>query len=217
MSWGSWILLAVSVTSGLAGLSALARTRWFSRLPLAGWGLVRALVAFADRNARRLAWCNAALGVALGIYTGILLSAFAARPLWNSAVLGPLFLVSGLSTGAALVALLARDEREHDTLVRLDVGLILAEGALLGLWLIGLVSGGRAAREAAGLILGGPYTAAFWTLVVLVGLALPAFLEWMTLRRGWKGRMVAPALVLLGGLALRFVLVDAGQLAGMGG
>ena len=35
-------------------------------------------------------------GLALGIYTGILLSAMVARPLWNSAVLGPLFLFSGL-------------------------------------------------------------------------------------------------------------------------
>jgi protein NrfD len=41
------------------------------------------------------------LTVILGIYTGILLSAFNARPLWNNAILGPLFFVSGLSTAAA--------------------------------------------------------------------------------------------------------------------
>ena len=39
-------------------------------------------------------------GIALGIYTGILLSAMVARPLWNSAILGPLFLFSGLSAAA---------------------------------------------------------------------------------------------------------------------
>ena len=43
----------------------------------------------------------------LGVYTAILLSAFSARPFWNTGVLAPLFLVSGLSTAAALVALLA--------------------------------------------------------------------------------------------------------------
>jgi formate-dependent nitrite reductase membrane component NrfD len=48
------------------------------------------------------------LGVALGIYTGILLNTMVARPLWNSAILGPLFLVSGLSAGAAVMHIAAR-------------------------------------------------------------------------------------------------------------
>jgi protein NrfD len=47
------------------------------------------------------------LGVALGIYTGILLNTMVARPLWNSAILGPLFLVSGLSAGAAVMHIAA--------------------------------------------------------------------------------------------------------------
>ena len=54
---------------------------------------------------RALAWANIVLGVALGIYTGILLNTMVARPLWNSAILGPLFLFSGLSAGAAMVHL----------------------------------------------------------------------------------------------------------------
>jgi hypothetical protein len=47
------------------------------------------------------------LGVGLGIYTGILLNTMVARPLWNSAILGPLFLVSGLSAGAAVMHMAA--------------------------------------------------------------------------------------------------------------
>ena len=43
------------------------------------------------------------LGVGIGIYTGILLNTMVARPLWNSAILGPLFLFSGLSAGAAMM------------------------------------------------------------------------------------------------------------------
>ena len=41
------------------------------------------------------------------IYTGILLNTMVARPLWNSAILGPLFLVSGLSAGAAVMHITA--------------------------------------------------------------------------------------------------------------
>ena len=33
------------------------------------------------------------LGVGLGVYTAILLSAFSARPFWNTSILGPLFLL----------------------------------------------------------------------------------------------------------------------------
>jgi hypothetical protein len=47
---------------------------------------------------------NMIVGVALGLYTGILLSALPARPLWNTALLAPLFLFSGLSTAAAAAA-----------------------------------------------------------------------------------------------------------------
>ena len=46
---------------------------------------------------------NMLVGIALGIYTGILLGTLGARPLWNSALLGPLFLFSGLSTAAAVL------------------------------------------------------------------------------------------------------------------
>src|SRR5512145_3420010 len=105
MSWGSWVLLVVY---GVLLVSALIRLHeawpWLgARVPL----LERASVAILARPAlvSTLAWANIVLGVALGIYTGILLDTMVARPLWNSAILGPLFLVSGLSAGAALLHL----------------------------------------------------------------------------------------------------------------
>jgi protein NrfD len=211
MSWGSWILLVVFGTSGLVGLAAYVKSSW----PLSGFfrglPLVKTLEGIADRHARGLAIANAILGVSLGIYTGILLSNFAARPFWNSGLLGVLFLVSGVSTGAAFSALLSRDEGERHTLLRFDLVLLMSELVVLGLWIVSMLSGGEAARASSELILGGPYSAAFWTLVVVVGLALPIGLELMSLRGRWRATLVAPALVLIGGLSLRFVMVYAGQ------
>ena len=69
---------------------------------------------------RVIAVANMVLGVVLGIYTGILLSALGARPLWNSAILGPLFLVSGLSSAAAFVHLVARHAEEREMLAKSD-------------------------------------------------------------------------------------------------
>lgn len=211
MSWGSWILLVVFATSGLSGLAAYLRSSWPLVERVRQLPLVPALAQFADKHERLIAKCNGVLGISLGIYTGILLSNFAARPLWNSGLLGPLFLVSGLSTGAALGAILSRDHAEREQLVRLDVILISVEAVILGLWILGLVSGGEASRAASGLILGGPYAAVFWTLVVAVGLAAPLLLEVMALKGRWRETLVAPAMVLIGGLSLRFVLVYAGQ------
>ena len=211
MSWGSWILLVVFATSGLVGLSALLKSKWAGVESLRQLPMVNVLERFADRHAILLAKVNGVLGVALGIYTGILLSAFAARPLWNSAILGLIFLISGLSTGAALGALLSRDHRERERLVRFDVILIGVEIVLLALWIVGLSTSGEGARNAAEMILSGPYAAAFWTLVVVVGLAAPLLIETMALKGRWRETIVAPALVLVGGLSLRFILVYAGQ------
>jgi formate-dependent nitrite reductase membrane component NrfD len=215
MSWGAWILLLIYPAGVLFALAQLptdvaetlaARFRLLARLPqLAAWA-----------RARRgpLALFSAGSGVALGVYTGVLLGALGARPLWNSAVLGPLFLVSGLSTGAAFMLLYRLADGERRLLGRTDMVLLLAELALVGLWLIGLATGPAASREAARLVLGGPYTAAFWTMVVTVGLLVPLIAEWLEQRHGVVPGRAAALLVLIGGFALRWIIVAAGQHSG---
>ena len=103
----------------------------------------------------RLGTANIAVGVAPGIYTGILLSSLGARPLWASAALGPLFLVSGLSTGAAFAHMVARDPAEQSTLLRADNAFLMVELALIALFLIGLLTAGAVHSNAAALLLGG--------------------------------------------------------------
>jgi formate-dependent nitrite reductase membrane component NrfD len=215
MSWGSWILLAIypaSILLAWAGTPEELREKWLARIPLRTH--VAALGKWALENARMLAVLNVMFGALLGIYTGVLLGTMAARPLWNSAILGPLFLVSGMSTGAAFILLYKLADSERALLSRVDMGLILVEIALIAIWLIGLASGGAAAREAVALFFGGPYTAAFWTLVVALGLVTPFVGELIELRHEIvPGRMTA-ALVLVGGFALRWIVVYAGQHAG---
>jgi formate-dependent nitrite reductase membrane component NrfD len=213
MSWGAWILVLVYPVSLLAALGGLAdgeAEALASRLGGAG-RLVRRARAFAVTHAPRVRAANAAAGVGLGVYTGILLSTLGARALWGSALLGPIFLVSGLSTGAAFLLLFRLADGERRLLVRLDLAAIGAELVLLALFLVGLATGGAASRAAADLLLGGRFTAEFWTLVVVVGLAIPALLELLEHRLHLRFTLAAPALVLVGGLALRFVLVAAGQ------
>jgi len=215
MSWGSWILLAVyPVSIGLAWHLTPGdlrdRVRGWLREP--AW-LDRVETWIAERE-RGFAFASVLLGAALGIYTGVLLGTLAARPLWNSAILGPLFLVSGISTGAAFMLLHRLEAAERHLLARADLWLIGIELFLIAIWLVSLLSGGAAAQAAAHTLLGGPYTAAFWTLVVAVGLVTPFIAEWVEMRRGEVPGRFAAGLVLLGGLALRWVIVYAGQYAG---
>jgi protein NrfD len=213
MSWGAWILAAVY----LALLGAL-----LLRLP----GFLRrrfpALAALSDglraraRVVRGIAAANLVLGGLLGIYTGILLSTLGARPLWNSAALGPLFLASGLSSAAALAHLASGDRSETEWLARADHRFLQAELVLLALMLIGLLTATQVHIRAAGLLLGGPFTAMFWVGVVGLGIALPLLLQSLAAGRRIRPTPVVPLLVLGGGLLLRFVIVHAGQLSRWG-
>jgi formate-dependent nitrite reductase membrane component NrfD len=145
------------------------------------------------------------------VYTGILLSTLGARALWSSALLGPLFLVSGLSTGAALMLLFPIDPEEHHLLAGWDRLAIALEVVVLTLVLVGLATSGADGRAAAGLILGGPFTAPFWALVVAAGLVVPFLLATLEAKLRLRATVAAPVLVLVGGLALRWILVVAGQ------
>jgi formate-dependent nitrite reductase membrane component NrfD len=198
MSWGAWILILVYPPVTL---------QYLDRVPLS-----TPVLDWCERNRHRIAAAAIPTGVALGIYTGILLSAFSARPFWNSGLLGPLFLVSGLSTAAALVALSSRQKSEKALFTHIDVVLIVVELALVGLFLINLASGSGVQIEALRSITGGDYTLVFWVLFVGVGLLIPLLLELLEQRGFLKSlALVAPVLVLLGGYVLRQVMIDVGQ------
>jgi protein NrfD len=208
MSWGAWILLLV--------YPVLAAS-WTVRPP----DLLADAVPAVDRAGRwirsrpgvvgALGAANVGLGVALGIYTGILLSSLGARPLWSSGLLGLLFLASGVSAAAAFAHMAARSPVERRLLVRFDIMALAAELGLVSLFLFGLLSGSAAQIGAARLLVGGPYTAPFWVLVVGIGIIVPFLLQTLAIGHRIRHTAVVPVLVLVGSLALRFVFVYAGQ------
>jgi formate-dependent nitrite reductase membrane component NrfD len=208
MSWGAWILLLVYP---VLIASALVRPPAIVLALAPGLAAASRRLAGSRRALRVIGGAGMAGGVALGIYTGILLSALGARPLWASSLLGPLFLVSGLSSGAAFAHMAARDREESEALARADNAFLTAELALVALYLIGLSTAGEAQADAAGLLLGGPYTAVFWVLVVGLGILAPLLVQSLAVAHRIRHTPVAPALVLLGGLLLRIVIVYAGQ------
>ena len=147
----------------------------------------------------------------LGIYTGILFSAFNARPLWNTSILGPLFLASGLSAGAAVVIWMSKNHAERKRFAQLDLMIIGIELFLIIHMFMGFLASTQVQIDAANLFLGGEYTAPFWIFVVFLGMIVPAILEGMELK-GYKIPVVIPVvLVLFGSVMLRFIIAYAGQ------
>jgi len=221
MSWGSWILLLVYpalLLMFVSGLSAERREWLLGIKPVTALrlgGLVRWAMGFGDRHRRKILWTTLGAGVGLGAYTGLLLGTMVARPQWNNAIMAPLFLTSGISTGAAVMLLSRLTKKEAQTLVRWDITAIAVELALLVVMLLGLSSGNVFSQEAAASFLGGPYTASFWSLVVIAGLVVPLTLNVLEVKRHTPMTLYAPVLVLFGGLALRAILVTAGQASGL--
>lgn len=229
MSWGSWVLVFVTILSILWPLSfindikiffeqnqknKLARIAAFLEKIIDSNKVTKQINSVFTKFRKQIAYIIFILAIILGIYTGILLSSFNARPLWNTSILGILFLTSGISTASALLMWLTNNHEEKHFYGKVDIIAILIELLLIGLMFLSLAWGSEIQQQTVKMFFGGEFTASFWGLFVLLGLILPLILEIMSL----KGINISPALpafyVLLGGLVFRIIMVVAGQISG---
>jgi len=208
MSWGAWTLMVITPVSFI--WCALHIRELF---PDWNWKFnwLKSLESFFNTYKKALAWVMLIYAVILGIYTGILLSAFNARPLWNTSILGPLFLASGLSAGAAVILIFSRSPAERKLFSRIDLIIIGIELFLIIHMFMGFLASTQVQIDAAGLFLGGPYTASFWVFVVIIGMIIPAILEIMELRKFHIPAIFPALLIIFGNIMLRFIFVYAGQ------
>jgi formate-dependent nitrite reductase membrane component NrfD len=209
LSMGTWGLVSFSLFSGVTAVIQAARDGIFGR-----WWGSQLLAALPQRF---LAIPGSVLGVFLGGYTGVLLTA-TSIPLWSrSKVLGAIFISSAVSTSSALISLVLRlthtPTQVLHKLERLEWVALLVEMAGLFAFLRGT---GRAARPLVGT---GPseHGHTFWSFVAGTGLVLPWLLQTLSLlagrsakRRSGRG-IVISLLVLIGGYFLRRTMIEAGH------
>ncbi|MFL5665977.1 MAG: NrfD/PsrC family molybdoenzyme membrane anchor subunit [Ktedonobacteraceae bacterium] len=209
MSMGTWGLLSFSLLSGVTAVIQAARDGI-----LGDWWGARLLAALPQRL---IALHGTALGLFLGGYTGVLLTATGV-PLWSrSKVLGAVFISSAISTSSALISFVLRlagtPASVLHKLERLEWTVLLVEMASLFVFLRG---SGRAARPLVGTA-PTEHGRTFWSFVFGGGLALPWLLQTLSLlgRRSAKrnsGRGLAISLlVLVGGYFLRRTMIEAGH------
>jgi protein NrfD len=198
MSAGSWALMVFGLFTFLAALSVLGEDR--PRLRLLQSSPVRSLRRPVPRTI--IAVLGSIAGLFIAGYTGVLL-AVTNRPVWaDSHLLGLLFLVSGASTGAAALILLAlRRQADRGTvawLVWFDRNVLILELLVLIAFLISLGSVARVYLS-------------WWGLLLLIGVVGVGILWPLFKERGGahapRQLMQSAALVLFGGFLLRMVVL----------
>lgn len=208
MSWGAWTLMVITPVSIIWSATYVREL-----YPTWNWKFkwLYSLESFFIKKRKVLAWIMIFFSVILGIYTGILLSAFNARPLWNTSILGPLFLASGLSAGAAYIMMTSNNHLERKLFSQIDLVLIGIELFLIIHMFMGFLASTEVQIEAAQLFLGGPYTLPFWTIAVFTGMIVPGILEFLEIRGRKIPAFIPGLLIIIGNISLRFIIVYAGQ------
>jgi formate-dependent nitrite reductase membrane component NrfD len=208
MSWGAWILIFV-YPALIANILIKPPKFLLDKFPKLN-GIKDKLIShkWAVKN---IGVANMLLGGMVGMYTGILLSSLGARPLWSTSVLWLLFLVSGLSGAAAFVHLIAKNVYERELLAKSDNAFLIIELFVIAMMIIGLVTSSKSHMAAAQLLLSGSFAAVFWIFVIALGIVIPLYIQLLAVNHKIQHTPIAPIMVILGGLILRFVIVAAGQ------
>lgn len=208
MSWGAWILLLVYPILAVTALVRIPE-EYKAKYPLVD--NISSQLNDKPFLVKFIGAMSMITGGILGMYTGVLLSTLQARPAWNSAMLWILFLVSGLSSAAALVHMISKEREESRMLAKADNGFLILELMILILIIIGFFTSTESHQQAAWLILGGEYTVMFWVFVVLIGIVIPLIIQLNAVNDKIQHTPIAPLLVIFGGLMLRFLMVSIGQ------
>ncbi|GAW31060.1 NrfD/PsrC family molybdoenzyme membrane anchor subunit [Carboxydocella sp. JDF658] len=151
-------------------------------------------------------------------YTGLLIGVVNTVPLWNTAVLPVLFLVSALSTGmaAAVITALWLDGGiigQLQGIKKVHLGLLIGELILLFFLVYVTGTSSDVARQSVDLLLTGKFAALFWGGLIGLGLVLPLLIEWWEMGNAKHENkaltVLSEVMVLSGGFILRYLILAA--------
>jgi formate-dependent nitrite reductase membrane component NrfD len=205
MSVGAWALLFFGMFASASFVGALSEDGRFGLRRFSG--LARNLHQGLVGAIFQVLGCL--FGFFIASYTGALLAA-SNQPFWSdSPLLGALFLASAGSTGIAALLLIMSMNRgvPRDSVVNLertDRWVMLLELVLLIAFVVSL-------GNLAPAFIGSIYGILLLVVTLLLGVIVPLALSWRAPALGSRNTMVAAALVLIGGLVLRYAIVMAGQ------
>jgi tetrathionate reductase subunit C len=167
------------------------------------------------------------LGIPLALmvhgYTGFILALGKARVLWNTAIMPPIFLVSAMVSGLALMILvvivkdfLIQRKKAPDRDLLAALGKFLVASIVLDLLLIGidltvLLTSTMEAYMAALLLLDGEFSFLFLGVEIVLGAIIPLLLLLSPFTKRWAPALaLASVLVMIGIFAMRCIMVIGG-------
>ena len=197
-SWVSRGIILVALFIGFAGMQ-LALSYW---LPGSAWEIAFKVLAGI-----------AAFGVAM--YTGFALNVVKAVPFWNSALLPVLFIAFGVLGGFGLSVLIALGGGGINIAIA-EVGvrwLLIINAILIVMYLWSATYMGATAKHTVMELIRGSLTSIFWIGVVLLGIIIPITISVTSYFVGEASSALLLTAVIseiIGGLALRYVVLKAG-------
>ncbi len=196
MSWGSFILLFY----GLVCVPYI----WF-------------LWRDQEKTAKTWGKVGVVLAISLGLYTGFLLAVVPGKPLWNSALLPVLFLVSGCVAALSLISLTKKAFVQggvagadyESALHSLKVWFVVLEICLVFFHLLTVYFLSGLGELTVMNLLAGEKAFTFWAVQIVVGIVAPLIL--LSLKQSPYSMGIAGLCSLLGVFALRYNFVYGGQ------
>jgi formate-dependent nitrite reductase membrane component NrfD len=153
----------------------------------------------------------AAFGVA--VYSGFVVSYVSSIKFWSSGIMPVLFIVAGVTGGAAILMVINSytNAISFDTLQKVYIGILLAYTIIIAghLWISTYSS--NTAKNSVKKILGGSLAVIFWVVIVAVGIIAPLIIGLIAGVDAKALFIVGAVCVLLGNLALRYVILRAGM------
>ena len=236
MSMGTWILVAFLIVAFVMMIMWVIEgdaTRSASAYSGNMSGIARRISGF-------LSWINVIFAVLLISYPGVLLAS-TSQPIWSNTLLMPaLFVASAAGTGVALLMLMALLmnavnkssssmlnstvkwlfgstgwQISRETMGQLSkalLGMIIVEALVLVGYVIWLAVTGTSGVEALSLLTTGTLAIPFWVVIVGIGLIIPLMLLLTKRAKATLFVTTSASCVLLGGLALRAIMIVGGQL-----
>jgi formate-dependent nitrite reductase membrane component NrfD len=204
MTRGAWILTAFIILGLAYALPAFVLFKWLPWNQTSGWGQGIGIAA-------------AVLSLIVPVYPGLLLAVIKSIPLWNTSALPPIFFLSGLDTGIAVLVLLSVfspavvDVAGFHLLGTVEIVLII----LLLLALFAYVEIVRQSGTTAAASIRLLKTPLFIGGVVIAGLILPLALLIVSVSISSIQNIrvidgITGVLILTGALLLRFSVVNSG-------
>lgn len=165
-----------------------------------------------SERGKLLALVTALLALGLPVYTGFDLTVHQSRPVWNSPIMPVLFVAMAIASGSAVGSLMAGGNAEAQRVLRQYMLYSAGAVAVMLVSIMGTTNYGGSAQELTFMLMTtGTMGLLFVGIGFIAGSVAPAVMLYLPAGKSQAVLALSALLILIGGVALRYVLLMAPQ------